>query len=52
MSRRSRSGQPIAAGGDAARMALGVAVNAVWGLGAALLLGHAFGRRRLPSPAA
>jgi hypothetical protein len=40
-------GQPIAAGGVPARMAVGLFVNGLWGLGTGLGLAL-FGRRRLP----
>jgi len=43
------TGQPIAAGGDPAWLAIGLAVNGAWGLGTAVLLWLASAFRRAPS---
>ena len=42
-------GQPMFAGGNPVRLAIGLAVNGVWGLGTAVLLWLAFRLRRAPS---
>ena len=42
-------GQPMFAGGNPVRLAVGLTVNGVWGLGTAVLLWLAFRFRRAPS---
>lgn len=42
-------GQPMFAGGNPVRLAVGLTVNGVWGLGTALLLWLAFRLRRAPA---